>query len=379
MKNSDQLLRVVRELKGAPLSIWFVLQIVRQPCKQEYLERKSGYTDKPVSQALQYLKEIGLVVYLPLAGWMLSSQAPRLSGLDLLMPADPESQLNHEPRTVHDSAATDVVEAAPEDVKEPVAEPNIRKSRNISDSVCDDGIKTPGIDSHHHHMAPPSRRNSDSAALGTGPIDETQAKTRLLLSAGVWQKITKRIADRADLRLADVIAKLDELYNPRNGWKRPERLVAHLLDGEFASPAYYEQPGHFIPRDILERAGLVQEDPRPVEPEIPAEIPEEIFEADPDPALTAMLPNGSRSPWEAWRDTLAQLEAEMPKAAFNTWVRQTRLAAYEADQATFVVAAGNAYARDWLDSRLTSTCRRLLVGSCNMPVDIRFIVGEAAA
>jgi len=67
---SDNPIRMVRELKGAPLSILMVLSIVQQRVTQEYLERATGYTDKPVSQALAYMQEIGLADHTN-AGWQL--------------------------------------------------------------------------------------------------------------------------------------------------------------------------------------------------------------------------------------------------------------------------------------------------------------------
>ena len=67
---SDNPIRMVRELKGAPLSIIMVLSLVQQRVSQEYLERSTGYTDKPVSQALAYLQEIGLADHTR-SGWQL--------------------------------------------------------------------------------------------------------------------------------------------------------------------------------------------------------------------------------------------------------------------------------------------------------------------
>src|SRR4030066_2404251 len=67
---SDNPIRMVRELKGAPLSIIMVLSRVSQRVTQEYLERSTGYTDKPVSQALQYLQEVGLADHTQ-SGWQL--------------------------------------------------------------------------------------------------------------------------------------------------------------------------------------------------------------------------------------------------------------------------------------------------------------------
>jgi hypothetical protein len=70
---SENPIRMVRELKGAPLSILMVLSLVQQRVTQEYLERATGYTDKPISQALAYMQEIGLADHTN-AGWQLLKQ-----------------------------------------------------------------------------------------------------------------------------------------------------------------------------------------------------------------------------------------------------------------------------------------------------------------
>jgi len=74
----------------------------------------------------------------------------------------------------------------------------------------------------------------------------------------------------------------------------------------------------------------------------------------------------------AWQTALGQLQTEMPKASFDTWVRETRVVGYE--EGTFTIAVQNAYARDWLESRLASTAARLLMGMMNCWVDVRFVV-----
>jgi chromosomal replication initiator protein len=75
---------------------------------------------------------------------------------------------------------------------------------------------------------------------------------------------------------------------------------------------------------------------------------------------------------QAWQATLGQLQMEMPKAAFDTWVRDAELVSYE--DGSFVVGVNNTYARDWLESRLLSKASRLLTGIMNRTVEIRFIV-----
>jgi len=75
---------------------------------------------------------------------------------------------------------------------------------------------------------------------------------------------------------------------------------------------------------------------------------------------------------QAWQSVLDQLKTEMPKASFDTWVRDTRAVSFENNVMT--VGARNAYTRDWLESRLTSTVSRLLVGFLNTDVAVNFIV-----
>ncbi|MCJ7700216.1 MAG: chromosomal replication initiator protein DnaA, partial [Anaerolineales bacterium] len=77
---------------------------------------------------------------------------------------------------------------------------------------------------------------------------------------------------------------------------------------------------------------------------------------------------------QAWQAALGQLQMEMPKAAFDTWVRDAELLSYE--DGSFTIGVHNAYARDWLDSRLSSTIQRLLTGIMNRSIDVRFIVWQ---
>ncbi len=75
---------------------------------------------------------------------------------------------------------------------------------------------------------------------------------------------------------------------------------------------------------------------------------------------------------QAWQSVLGQLQMEMPRASFDTWVRDTRPISYQ--DGTLTIGVRNAYARDWLESRLASTVNRLLVGVLNASVAVHFIV-----
>ncbi|MEW5940733.1 MAG: DnaA/Hda family protein, partial [Chloroflexota bacterium] len=80
----------------------------------------------------------------------------------------------------------------------------------------------------------------------------------------------------------------------------------------------------------------------------------------------------------AWQSVLGQLQMEMPRASFDTWVRDSKPLSCE--EGVMTVAVRNAYARDWLDSRLADTVNRMLVGVMNSDVAVNFVVatdGEA--
>lgn len=80
---------------------------------------------------------------------------------------------------------------------------------------------------------------------------------------------------------------------------------------------------------------------------------------------------------QAWQSALGQLQMDMPKASFDTWVRDTRMVNF--DQGIFTISVRNAYARDWLESRLSSTVTRLLMGIMNRDVDVQFIVSPGGS
>ena len=76
--------------------------------------------------------------------------------------------------------------------------------------------------------------------------------------------------------------------------------------------------------------------------------------------------------FQAWQATLGQLQMEMSKASFDTWVRNAELVKHNQD--IFTIGVQNAYARDWLESRLSSTIQRLLTGYMDNPQVVQFIV-----
>ncbi len=77
---------------------------------------------------------------------------------------------------------------------------------------------------------------------------------------------------------------------------------------------------------------------------------------------------------QAWQSVLGQLQMEMPRASYDTWVRDTRPVRY--DDGLMTISVRNAYARDWLESRLASTVSRLLISIMDSNVSVNFVVSQ---
>ncbi|MGD8805816.1 MAG: chromosomal replication initiator protein DnaA [Chloroflexota bacterium] len=74
----------------------------------------------------------------------------------------------------------------------------------------------------------------------------------------------------------------------------------------------------------------------------------------------------------AWKATLGELELQMTKATFNTWLKDARLVSSEEDK--YIVGVRNDYAKDWLESRLSDTITRTLSTIAGKQVGVSFVV-----
>jgi chromosomal replication initiator protein len=75
---------------------------------------------------------------------------------------------------------------------------------------------------------------------------------------------------------------------------------------------------------------------------------------------------------QAWRATLGQLQMEMSKAAYDTWVRDANLISCEGGEC--IVGVKNAYICDWLESRLAQTVSQKLTVLMEQPTKVSFII-----
>ncbi|MGB4596117.1 MAG: chromosomal replication initiator protein DnaA [Anaerolineaceae bacterium] len=81
---------------------------------------------------------------------------------------------------------------------------------------------------------------------------------------------------------------------------------------------------------------------------------------------------------QAWRAVIGQLQMELSKASFDTWVKDTNFIDFDDENGIFHLGANNAYACDWLDSRLKTTVINKLSGMLARPIDVTFRVWAPA-
>lgn len=74
----------------------------------------------------------------------------------------------------------------------------------------------------------------------------------------------------------------------------------------------------------------------------------------------------------AWKATLGELELQMTKATFNTWLKDAQLLSFSDEE--YVVGVRNDYAKDWLGTRLNETIIRTLSTIIGKSVSVRYVV-----
>ncbi|MCL6649821.1 MAG: hypothetical protein K6U89_15990 [Chloroflexi bacterium] len=80
----------------------------------------------------------------------------------------------------------------------------------------------------------------------------------------------------------------------------------------------------------------------------------------------------ARSAREIWQTALGQLELQVNRTSFLTYLKDTAAGSF--DGSCFTVVAPNTFARDWLEGRLASTVKRTLIEIVGRPVEVRFVV-----
>jgi chromosomal replication initiator protein len=77
-------------------------------------------------------------------------------------------------------------------------------------------------------------------------------------------------------------------------------------------------------------------------------------------------------PESAWKAALGELEMQMTRATFSTWLQGTR--ALSCADGEFVIGVRNDFAKDWLENRLLDLIIRTLSGVVGHRIGVRFVV-----
>ncbi len=75
---------------------------------------------------------------------------------------------------------------------------------------------------------------------------------------------------------------------------------------------------------------------------------------------------------QIWQTTLGQLQLQMTRATFDTWLKDTRIISQNGD--SLIIGTKNDFAKDWLENRLTNTISRTVATVLGRSVDIYFAV-----
>ncbi|MFN8597806.1 MAG: chromosomal replication initiator protein DnaA, partial [Anaerolineae bacterium] len=75
---------------------------------------------------------------------------------------------------------------------------------------------------------------------------------------------------------------------------------------------------------------------------------------------------------QIWQAAQGELQLQMARATYDTWVKPTSVLSYE--DGAFAIAVPNAYSQEWWQNRLTTTVKRILTGIVGHSVDVRFVV-----
>ena len=75
-----------------------------------------------------------------------------------------------------------------------------------------------------------------------------------------------------------------------------------------------------------------------------------------------------------WQKVLSRLRIELPRAQFDTWLRDTVPMDWEHQAGILNIGAGSNYARGWLETRVADTIVKMLADEMGRQVTVRFVV-----
>lgn len=77
-------------------------------------------------------------------------------------------------------------------------------------------------------------------------------------------------------------------------------------------------------------------------------------------------------PDQVWLAAMGELQLQMTRASYDTWLRGASFIAHE--DGAYIIGVRSAYAKDWLDERMLATVKRTMAGIAGNAADVRFVV-----
>ncbi|MBI5931491.1 MAG: chromosomal replication initiator protein DnaA [Chloroflexi bacterium] len=77
-------------------------------------------------------------------------------------------------------------------------------------------------------------------------------------------------------------------------------------------------------------------------------------------------------PEDAWLATLGQLQLQLHRSTYDTWLRDSKFLSYE--DKTFTIRVRNGYTKDWLEQKLYRAIRHTMCSVFREQVEIKFVV-----
>lgn len=389
MLNFDNPVELPRKLGKHAFIVLWILQAAAEtghgPATAKWIQQNTPeFGPNTVTAALDKLTspEIQMAVKV-IGGWVVNKENAFQLPLGYSLLAEPERPENH---SGSDSLALDVVPGdegiTPRVILDHDPEQDSPKNHSGSDSYSEN----PGSIINDNESLTLNKDSSSSLTRPDIPSLEIILENLNLVFGDVISKSEVPRDTTPQLALAWVCkANRDHLVN---GFKNPIGLIKarlkvkerrKILHLEMLPEAYLVAIGMWrgscstcrlefrSKTDLSSHVAEAHPEPDPDE-----EPPVEEFDLA-NPILDQRTNEGrNMSPNQAWQSVLGQLQMEMPRASFDTWVRDSRPVDWGAG--ILKVGVRNAYTRDWLESRLLSTVQRLLAGMLDCTVDVRFVL-----
>jgi len=365
---------LLSDLKGAQISILVALFVASRPLSNKELSQETGYNDnETVAQALTKLSRRGLIVCLGNPNnrneWALTANSQQFflpqQSVQLASAEKPQSVLRESERliessmTLSDSSPT----ASAEKPQSPLAVSELPRQTN-------------------DHLA-----WAKKCALTAGQNHRDKLLTALI-AGGIWpnlraetlQRLLRHEKTRQVNYLADLLGHIAYSRSSDCPYTKPGAYLRDVLTRCEPCPPDYMPPSELDFEQLLLWALQDRRAPEvpPQSPLVEVEMvePEPETPVAPDPILDTPMYQLSPvtpcalTPRQLWEQALEQLRLEMSPTTFEARLRDTTPINFVTGVLTIRVP--NAYARDWLEHRLTPAIQRVVTALSQTTLEVQF-------